>query len=103
MKAAGKLTGPPLALMEPFPVEMLFDCRNDPHEIANLAGSTKPEHQNALRRMRASLDTWMLETGDRGHLVESRATVAPFLKEMHDWFGTPDWASDSVPADWLSK
>lgn len=103
MKAAGKLTGPPLALMEPFPVEMLFDCRNDPHEIANLAGSTKPEHQQALRRMRASLDTWMLETGDRGHLVESRATVAPFLKEMHDWFGTPDWASDSVPADWLSK
>jgi len=34
----------------------------------------------------------MVETGDRGHFVEPREIVAPFEKEMHDWFGTPNWA-----------
>ncbi len=42
--------------------------------------------------MRAALDTWMVETADRGHFAEPRAVVAPFEKEMHDWFGTPEWA-----------
>ncbi len=35
----------------------------------------------------------MIETGDRGHIPESREVVAPFAKEMHDWFGTPAWAN----------
>ena len=54
-----------------------------------------------LIRLRAALDTWMAETGDRGHLPEPREVVAPFAKEMHDWFGTPAWAqaqSGAAPA-----
>lgn len=90
--AAGKLTGPAAALMKPFPEEMLFDSRNDPHEVRNLAESERPEHRAALRRMRAALDTWMIETGDRGHLPEPESVVAPFKREMHKWFGTPEWA-----------
>ncbi|TWT63020.1 sulfatase family protein [Rubinisphaera italica] len=93
LKAEGKLTGPPLELMQPFPEEMLFDVQADPHEIKNLAKSAVPEHQAALVRLRAALDTWMIESGDRGHLPEPADVIAPFEKEMQDWFGTPDWAA----------
>ncbi len=94
LKAEGKLTGPALDLMKPFPDEMLFDTRSDPHEIKNLAASNKPAHKAALQRLRNALDTWTVETGDRGHIPEPPEVVAPFLKEMHDWFGTPDWVKD---------
>ena len=103
MKAAGTLHGPPLDLMRPFPDEMLFDNHADPHEIDNLSDSTEPEHQAALLRFRATLDTWMTETGDRGHIPESREVVKPFLREMHDWFGTPAWANDTIPAEWVEE
>jgi len=89
---AGELSGPPAELMEPFPDEMLFDVEADPHEIENLAESDDPGHRAALRRMRAALDTWMTETGDRGHIMEPPEVVEPFVREMHDWFGTPEWA-----------
>ncbi len=95
LKAEGKLSGPPLALMQPFPEEMLFDTKADPHEIENLAASKKPEHRAALVRLRTAVDTWMIETGDRGHIKEPREVVAPFVKEMHDWFGTPDWVLEN--------
>ena len=91
LKAEGKLSGPALDLMEPFPKEMLFDLKNDPNEINNLAESQTPEHQAALLRLRSALETWSVESGDRGHLLESPEVVAPFLKEMQDWFGTPKW------------
>lgn len=90
--AEGKLTGPPADLMSPFPREFLFDTKADPHEINNLANSEHAKHRAALMRMRAALDAWMIETGDRGHLMESAELVAPFEQEMHDWFGTPKWA-----------
>ena len=89
--AQGKLTGPPADLMKPFPKEQLYDTQSDPYEINNLASSDKPEHRQTLTRMRAALDTWIVETGDRGEIPEPRDVVAPFEKEMHDWFGTPDW------------
>jgi hypothetical protein len=41
--------------------------------------------------MRAALDTWIVETQDRGEFPEPNEIVAPFDKEMHDWFGTPAW------------
>ena len=91
LKAEGKLKGPALELMQPFPDEMLFHVDSDPHEIRNLAGSKEPGHQAALQRLRVAMVTWMIESGDRGHIPEPPEIVAPFLKEMHDWFGTPDW------------
>ena len=89
--AEGKLKGPAAELMKPFPPEVLYDLQADPYEIENLAGSDKPEHQAALLRLRAALDTWIVETGDRGEWPEPAEVVAPFEKEMDDWFGTPEW------------
>ncbi len=91
LMAEGKLTGPALDLMQPMPYESLYDTEADPHEINNIATSTNPEHREALLSMRAALDTWIAETGDLGEWPEAREIVAPFEKEMHDWFGTPDW------------
>ena len=31
------------------------------------------------------------ETGDLGQWPEPAGVVAPFEREMHDWFGTPAW------------
>jgi arylsulfatase A-like enzyme len=90
---AGQLHGPPRDLMERRgPCEELYDLSQDPHEIRNLAGSALPEHRDALARLRAALDTWITETGDLGVHPEPRDVVAPFAREMHDWFGTPSWA-----------
>lgn len=93
LKKEGKLTGAPLELMSPFADEMLFDSKSDRHEIRNLATSNSPEHRAALQELRAAMTTWMIESNDRGHIPEPPETVAPFLKEMEDWFGTPNWAA----------
>ena len=91
MLRQGKLTGPAAELFKPLPFEQLYDTEADPHEIRDLAGSDKPEHREALLRLRTALDVWLVETGDRGEWPEPPEIVAPFVKEMHDWFGTPDW------------
>ena len=92
LQAQGKLTGPPAALMAmQGPGEELYDTQTDPHEIRNLARSKQPQHREVLVRLRAALDTWIVETGDRGQWPEPSEVVAPFEKEMHDWFGTPAW------------
>jgi N-sulfoglucosamine sulfohydrolase len=91
--AEGRLNGPAAELMKPFPDEQLYDTKADPHELLNLSGSNKREDREALIRLRAALDTWMTETGDLGARKEPPEIVAPFEKEMHDWFGTPDWVS----------
>jgi len=87
----GKLNGPALDLMQPFPDEQLYDTEADPFEIHNLAGSPASEHREALIRLRAALDTWMIETGDLGYQMEDPSTVTPFISEMDEWFGTPEW------------
>jgi hypothetical protein len=84
--------GPPLAfLSRRVPDEELYYTKTDPHLIHNLIDSKDPEHQRALLRLRTALDVWMTETGDQGERPEPPEVVAPFEKEMHDWFGTPDW------------
>ncbi|MEM8911077.1 MAG: sulfatase [Planctomycetota bacterium] len=89
--ASGQLTGPPAELMKPFANEMLYDTLADPYEIHNLAASDDADAQTALIQMRSALDTWMVETRDRGEQPEPREVVAPFEEEMHEWFGTPAW------------
>jgi N-sulfoglucosamine sulfohydrolase len=97
LHAQGKLSGPAAELMGPLPPEQLFDTQADPHEIQNLVDSKIPEHREALIRLRAALDVWISETGDRGQWPEPPEVVASFEKEMHDWFGTPTWYRKTNP------
>ncbi|MEM8735346.1 MAG: sulfatase [Planctomycetota bacterium] len=90
LEQAGKLKGAALQLMQPFAEEMLFDTQSDPFETRNLAND--PAFQIQRASMSAALDTWMSETGDLGGTPEPTEVVKPFLKEMDEWFGTPDWA-----------
>ncbi len=92
LHARGELHGPARELMDRAgPCEELYDTLADPHEIRNLIHSPDPEHREALARLRAALDTWIVETGDRGAFPEPPEVVAPFEHEMHEWFGTPAW------------
>jgi len=97
LRAQGKLTGAPLELMQRTgPCEELYDTDTDRDEVVNLIASTQPEHREALQRLRAALDTWMVETGDRGAIPEPAEVVAPFTQEMDAWFGTPAWAKQTA-------
>lgn len=90
LHSESKLTGAARDLMErKGPCEELYDTQADPHETVNLVHS--PEHREALLRLRSALDTWLIETNDQGAVTEPESIVAPFAKEMHDWFGTPAW------------
>jgi len=51
------------------PPEELYDVRNDPHEINNLAAD--PRYAARLKQMRKRLETWMADTGDQGRQPES--------------------------------
>jgi len=66
---AGKLTGPALAfLAERKPVEELYDVREDPWCLRNLAGAGA--HRAVEARLRKALDDWMIETRDLGLIPE---------------------------------
>ncbi len=66
LHAAGKLE--PLAeklLFSPTrPPEELYEWTKDRWQVANLAAD--PKHQKTLETLRARLDRWIVETGDRG-------------------------------------
>ena len=51
------------------PPEELYDVRNDPYEINNLADD--PAFAARLKELRERLDGWMVETGDQGREPES--------------------------------
>jgi uncharacterized sulfatase len=69
LAAAGKLEGPAALFMRPTkPVEELYDCEADPHEVRNLADS--PAHREVLERLRRACLQWMKETRDLGPLPE---------------------------------
>ncbi|MEQ1826829.1 MAG: sulfatase [Pirellula sp.] len=93
MHARGDLRGPALELMQRVgPCEELYDTQLDPHEVDNLVLSNRPEHLSALTRLRSALDTWLVETGDRGAIPEPASLLPSVIVEMDKWFGTPTWA-----------
>jgi N-sulfoglucosamine sulfohydrolase len=69
LHAEGKLVGPQKHyFLETKPIEELYDTRNDPHEIHNLAAV--PQFKDVLERMRNVLLDWMKESGDVGLIPE---------------------------------
>lgn len=74
--AEGKLTPDQAKFMAPTkPPEELYDLKNDPHELNNLAGS--PKHRNVLNRIRAAHIKWLHQTRDLGLIPE------PQLEEFY--------------------
>ena len=64
LHAEGKLTPEQELFMAPRkPEEELYDLKNDPHEVHNLADSRN--HQTVLRELRDALEKWMAECDDR--------------------------------------
>jgi uncharacterized sulfatase len=67
--AEGKLpSAARLFMAEHKPVEELYDLKNDPHEINNLAGD--PKYADRLARMRQVHLQWVRETKDLGLIPE---------------------------------
>lgn len=72
---AGKLTPEQAVLMAPRrPAEELFNIKDDPHEINNLASN--PKYAAKLKVMRTKLDGWIEESGDMGQVEETDTEVA---------------------------
>jgi arylsulfatase A-like enzyme len=68
----GKLTPEQALIMrETRPAEELYDLRNDPYELKNLAGD--PAHQDVLKELRRELDEWITRTDDHGRTPEPAA------------------------------
>ncbi|MBI5775267.1 MAG: sulfatase [Verrucomicrobia bacterium] len=76
--AAGRLTDwqKNFYLAPTMPPEELYDMESDPHSMSNLAASTKPEHQAALKRLRAELEKWLVESDDQGRFPEPPEVTA---------------------------
>ncbi|HBV63187.1 MAG TPA: sulfatase [Rhodopirellula sp.] len=55
------------------PVEELYDLKNDPQEIHNLAEN--PEQQERLKQMRTALAAWQNEVGDIGLIPEAEIEI----------------------------
>ena len=72
----GKLTPEQDFLCQPrMPDEELYDLDADPHEIHNLAKSAKTEDQVALKKLRAALEKWIVDTDDKGRQLEQDAVI----------------------------
>jgi len=69
LDAEGKLTGPQKSWMASTrPPEELYDVRNDPYQINNLADD--PKFLKILDELREKHEQWTLTTGDLGHMNE---------------------------------
>jgi hypothetical protein len=55
------------------PVEELFDLESDPHEVRNLA--SEPAQADRLVSTRKLLDDWVVETGDKGNIMEDPVEI----------------------------
>jgi hypothetical protein len=55
------------------PVEELYDLGTDPHEVRNLA--SEATEAGRLISMRKLVDDWIIETGDKGNIMEDPVEI----------------------------
>src|SRR5687768_1459585 len=84
LHADGKLNeSQSLIMRDARPKEELYDLKEDPFELSNLAH--RPEHQAVLERMRGALAEWERRTDDKGRTPESPerydSDMAAYLRE----------------------
>ena len=74
VSAQGGMAGIEKPFWEPTkPMEELYDTKEDPIEVDNLAGL--PEHRQRLESMRKQLWDWMIQTRDTGLLPEAEMHI----------------------------
>ena len=70
LQAQGKLTGPALLWMRSNrPAEELYDAKDDPDQVRNLAA--EPSARATLERLRSAVTEWMTRIGDQGLINEA--------------------------------
>lgn len=88
---AGKLTPAQAAPYGPRIAEELYDLKNDPDEVVNLAGD--PAHQAKLDEMRAALAWWIEDTDDKGQYPRSQAAMDEITGRFPvNWLRSPEFA-----------
>ena len=79
MMAEGKMNKDQLIFFgDKKPSEELYDLKNDPHELNNLAND--PNFKRELQKHRDVLLGWINKTGDQGQLVESDIGLLATMK-----------------------
>lgn len=99
----------PFFMADRRPPEELYDLRNDPHELVNLAADSKYAKQ--LAQLRGHLDRWMKDTGDQGGTDESQTVdMDELMKGKWDYYvktmkkrGLSPDISDRAYLDWWKK
>ena len=88
---AGKTDAITGAFFKPKPVEQLFDCLQDPDNVANLAGN--PDYADRLKQMRTSLKDRQVAIHDCGYLPEDMLLARSKKHQMpiYDLIRTPDF------------
>lgn len=95
-------------LQQTRPKEELYDLRNDPYEVNNIANDKK--NNNVLNDLRNRLDTWIETTGDMGETPESDDVIShwdddmekSYRKRMRERGLSPD-ISDEEYVNWWEK
>ncbi len=87
MAEAGELKGAQMAPYSKRVAEELYDLKNDPDEVNNLAAD--PAYKKQLTKMRKALLYWIADTDDKGQYPRSAAA----MQEITDRF----------PAEWLKS
>jgi arylsulfatase A-like enzyme len=62
-----------LFLADHKPVEELYDLQADPHEVKNLASDKA--HRERLIAMRKLVDDWIVQTADKGNMMENPVDI----------------------------
>lgn len=94
LKAEGKLEGSAALFLEPSKAsEELYDLKNDPHQLVNLAQN--PEYTETLEQMRSYLDEWQSKHDDLGlKNYRNRSTEKSAAGNILDWLKEND------PEEW---
>lgn len=74
--------------------EELYDLRNDPYELNNLAGDAR--YRATLAEMRGKLERWMEETGDKGQQPEPAEMYNSDMRVYVDRLSGPKFDPDHL-------
>ncbi len=91
----GRLTPAQKAVIAPKrPPEELYDLRNDPFEINNLAADAN--FAGPLNNLRTKLDQWLKQTNDQGNFPEPQQEIDSWRKPRKEKYAKK-WAERGLP------